>query len=469
MGIFSNNKSLSTSYDTNFDVVANENYDCTTGIAMTLIDVQKNDLALFEAAICSDMNEISAINEGYEVINEAATDIFKKIKELFLKLIEKIKGIFKAFMARFNGIFMDSKQLHTKYKNVIARNTNWKGFKVKDFRTLKSGVSGSLIEIINLNGEYVFANTATENCYTFDNLNPSKKFFDGGSITVKQALDKDNTIDADEIMDDLINVRLSKSLSNEIDAADLSNINKEFLDLIFEDAETKDGDDWSTSDILHGVVGDFLEDGDKNIKKIEQANTKLEGSIKSLVSKVNKETEKIIKTVSKGRLGKDYEYIGTKINFDNDDEIYKGTKKGSTKTNYAKISNSGINKKRANYYSNKGKAAYAINDYKVGGTEYKAGSHTNPSGNALPDMENIERLAGFYQRCATAEQTLVTKLTGARLNAIKFAVGQARKVWSSAAAYASVEHKNESYEYYTAVGEAVLYDYETDIHAPIYY
>jgi hypothetical protein len=49
----------------------------------------------------------------------------------------------------------------------------------------------------------------------------------------------------------------------------------------------------------------------------------------------------------------------------------------------------------------------------------------------------------------------------------KYALAQARRIWSSAAAYASVEHKNESYDYYTAVGEAVEHDTLTDLQAII--
>ena len=461
MGIYSGRSNNSyNNYFVDFDVAVNENYDCTTGIATALIDIQHNDLALFEAAICSDMGEITSLNEGYEVINEAASDIFKKIKELFLKLIEKIKGIFKAFMARFNGIFMDSKQLHTKYKNVIARNTNWKGFKVKDFRA-KKGNWSNIIDAIDSIGDYTYK-VSTDNLYEFADFKDDVKLI--GDITTKQVLDKDNTIDADDIMDALVAARLNDKLKAEVsDAADLANINKEFLDLIFEDAETKDGDDdWSTSDILHGVVGDVLVDGDKNIKKIEQANTKLEGTIKSLVNKVDKEAQKVIKAVSNGRLGKDFEYIQTSVNLAAGGTTGK-KKVSATASDRQEDNTSATNLRTAGADGKKRKYTKdgAYDDAnKVSGTNLEK---------SLNSMENIERLAGFYQRCATAEQTLVTKLTGARLNAIKFAVGQARKVWSSAAAYASVEHKNESYEYYTAVGEAVLYDYETDIHAPIYY
>ena len=464
MSIFSNNRILSVSDGEDFEVATNENYDCTTGVAMALIDIQQNDLALFEAAICSDMNEIGAMNEGYEVINEAASDIFKKIKELFLKLIEKIKGIFKAFMAKFNGIFMDCKQLYNKYNKTIAKNTNWKNFKVKDFRDLKSNVKNrNLLDVIEIHGGYYF--NYTNDTYGIDvdydddtNMINGK---DGGACTFKAITDKDNHIDNDDIMDELIKDRYHDDLADVVDSSNINDINKEFLDLIFEDPESRDGDDdWSTSDILHGVVGDFLQDGDKNIHKIEQYNKKLEGTLNNLVKKIDKEQQKITKAASNARLGKQYSYRASKIGVDDndDDEVVKGRKKSNAYVSDDKSSVNGI--EYVNKWDNTTKQRQLILT--------SSNARNIGSEKATDDLEILERLVGFYQRVASIEQTLVTKLTGARLNAIKFAVGQARKVWSAAAAYASIDHKNESYEYYTAVGEAALYEYESYIQAPVY-
>ena len=467
MGIYSGTRIGENYGYPDFEVATNENYDCTTGVAMALIDIQQNDLALFEAAICSDMGELSAMNEGYEVINEAASDIFKKIKELFLKLIEKIKGIFKAFMAKFNGIFMDCKQLYNKYNKTIAKNTNWKNFKVKDFRDKKSAYSNkNILEAIEEVGTYAYKTSGqTDNLYEFADFHGDQVLI--GSIKASEVYDKDNHIDAEDITDALITARFSSALKDEVsDSGDLNDINKGFLDVIFEDAESKDGDDdWSTSDILHGVIGDILQEGDKNTHKIEQGNNKLEGTLKSLVNKVDKEAQKVIKAVSNMRLGKDAEYTQTSVKLA--DAGQRGRAKKSATATSRVVTGAEDNKMRRHNTPDS-----QTRKFKSSGKEVKMYDNdterSTTTAKNLESMENIERLAGFYQRCATTEQTLVTKITGARLNAIKFAVGQARKIWSSAAAYASVDHKNESYEYYTAVGEAVLYDYETDIQAPVY-
>ena len=467
MSIFSNNRILSVSDGEDFEVATNENYDCTTGVAMALIDIQQNDLALFEAAIEGDFGEISAMNEGYEVINEAAMDIFKKIKELFLKLIEKIKGIFKSFMAKFDGIFMDCKQLYNKYNKTIAKNTNWKHFKVKDFRDLKSNIKNrNLLDVIEINGGYYFNYDKGDylidvDCEDDRNMISGE---DGGTCTFKAITDKDNHIDNDDIMDELIKNRYQNALVDVIDSSNINDINKEFLDLVFEDPESRDGDDdWSTSDILHGVVGDFLKDGDKNIHKIEQYNKKLEGTLNNLVKKIDKEQQKIAKAASNARLGKQYSYRSTRIDASGNDGTALGHKKNNTSvedsiTNDASRGTSYVIKYDNNSKYRQGEKTDGSGTIRVLGSGHKA----------IDELEILERLVGFYQRVASIEQTLVTKLTGARLNAIKFVVGQARKVWSAAAAYASVDHKNESYEYYTAVGEAALYEYESYIQAPVY-
>ena len=58
MGIYSGTRIGENYGYPDFEVATNENYDCTTGVAMALIDIQQNDLALFEAAICSDMKDM---------------------------------------------------------------------------------------------------------------------------------------------------------------------------------------------------------------------------------------------------------------------------------------------------------------------------------------------------------------------------------------------------------------------------
>ena len=414
MGIYSNTRYDSVGgYDV--DVAANESYNCVTGCAMALIEGYQNDFALFESAIHSDMAEIAAVNEGYEVINEGAKEVWNKLKEIFSKLLAKIKGIFKSFIARISGVFADSAALHKKYSPVISKNSNWKNFKAK-VRPFK-GNGADVIGFISDKGDYDYKSAYI---MTSTDLNMAV----AGSIKFSDVFKKDSDIDQDDIYSAVVSRSLGNDLANAINGGDINDIGKEFMDIIFDDEETKD--DWTSGDILHGYIGDLLKDATKNEDKIKKCNANMERNKEKIIKQINKESENITKALSNRRLN------------------------GSTGT--------------------KTPDKYAHSSVRVSECDKKKGSvSTTTSSNAFADteekLEKIERLAGFWQRYANAEQTVINKLTAARLAAYKFAITQARRVFSSAAAYASVDHKNESYDYYTAIGEAVEYDTLSDLQA----
>lgn len=414
MGIYSNTRYDSVGgYDV--DVAANESYNCVTGCAMALIEGYQNDFALFESAIHSDMAEIAAVNEGVEVINEGAKEIWNKLKEIFSKLLAKIKGIFKSFIARISGVFADSAALHKKYSPVISKNSNWKNFKAK-VRPFK-GNGADVIGFISDKGDYDYKSAYI---MTSTDLNMAV----AGSIKFSDIFKKESDIDQDDIYSAVVSRSLGNDLANAINGGDINDIGKEFMDIIFDDEETKD--DWTSGDILHGYIGDLLKDATKNEDKIKKCNANMESTIEKIIKQINKEAENVTKALSNRRLNGS---TGTK-----------------TPDNYA---HSSVNVSE--------------------GDKKKGSVSTSSSGTAFADteekLERIERLAGFWQRYANAEQTVINKLTAARLAAYKFAITQARRVFSSAAAYASVDHKNESYDYYTAIGEAVEYDTLSDLQA----
>ena len=379
---------------------------------MALIEGYQNDFALFESAIHSDMAEIAAVNEGVEVINEGAKEIWNKLKEIFSKLLAKIKGIFKSFIARISGVFADSAALHKKYSPVISKNSNWKNFKAK-VRPFKGG-GANIVEKISEVGIYKF--------YPSYEFSANETYKIGGSINVSDVYKKDSDIDQEDIYEAIIKTHLSSELGSNVSTPD--EINKEFMDALFDDEEVKD--EWTTGDILHSYIGDLLKDASKNENSIKKANTNIETTIERIIKQINKESENVSKILSNNRL-----------------------------------------EKSPDKYQNK--------QVKVSGSEVKDGKQqkgtvttTSLGGKQAKDeetIEKVERLAGFWQRYANAEQAVINKLTAARLGAYKFAITQARRVFSSAAAYASVDHKNESYDYYTAIGEAVEYDTLSDLQA----
>lgn len=424
MGIYSNTRYDSVGgYDV--DVAANESYNCVTGCAMALIEGYQNDFALFESAIHSDMAEIAAVNEGYEVINEGAREIWNKLKEIFSKLLAKLKGIFKSFIARISGVFSDSAALHKKYSPVISKNSNWKNFKAK-VRPFK-GNGADVMGYINDKGTYKY-----RSAYFYNSGSGTTKV---GSIKLSDVYKKDSDIDQDDIYSAVVSESLSNDLKSAINGDDINSIGKEFMDIIFDDEEVKD--EWTTGEILHGYIGDLLKDATKNEDKIKKCNANMESTIAKIISQINKESESISKALSNNRLNGPSG--GTKSPDSYDVRMTSVT--GGTSANKFKGTVSS------------GEDTTAKNSYSKRAAEKEA------------DLEKVERLAGFWQRYANAEQAVINKLTAARLGAYKFAITQARRVFSSAAAYASVDHKNESYDYYTAIGEAVEYDTLSDLQA----
>lgn len=414
MGIYSNTR-YDNLGDYNVDVAANESYNCVTGCAMALIEGYQNDFALFESAIHSDMAEIAAVNEGYEVINEGAKEVWNKLKEIFSKLLAKIKGIFKAFIAKISGVFADSANLYKKYSTVISKNSNWKNFKAK-VRPFK-GDGSNIVEKISSVGEYKFKSNyvmgGTANVTGIGNFN--------------KLTDKDNDIDQDDLCTAVCNASLNSELANNI--SKLDDINKEFTDLLFDDEETKD--EWTTGDILHSYIGGLLKDATKNETTIKKYNANMETTIERIIKQINKEAENVTKALSNVNLqnGKTpNSYTQGSVNVSDADSA------GKTRGSAAKKNDTGKNGNTIDW-------------------------------NRKESLEKLERLAGFWQRYANMEQAVINKLTAARLGAYKFAITQARRVFSSAAAYASVDHKNESYDYYTAIGEAVEYDTLSDLQA----
>lgn len=415
MGIYSNTR-YDNLGDYNVDVAANESYNCVTGCTMALIEGYQNDFALFESAIHSDMAEIAAVNEGVEVINEGAKEVWNKLKEIFSKLLAKIKGIFKSFIARISGVFADSANLYKKYSPVISKNSNWKSFKAK-VRPFK-GDGSNIIEKISSLGEYKFKSN-----YAMSGIANVPGIGNFAKLT-----DKDNDIDQDDLCSAVCNASLNSELANNI--SKLDDINKEFTDLLFDDEETKD--EWTTGDILHSYIGGLLKDATKNETTIKKYNANMETTIERIIKQINKEAENVTKALSN-------------VNLQN----------GKTPNSYTQGS-VGVSD--------------ADSTGKTRGSAAKKNDTVGKNGNTVDwrnkdSLEKLERLAGFWQRYANMEQAVINKLTAARLGAYKFAITQARRVFSSAAAYASVDHKNESYDYYTAIGEAVEYDTLSDLQA----
>ena len=402
MGIFTSNTLSSISGVDYSDLPALEGYDAVTGCATAMLEVHQNDMALFNAAIMEDFKEVAAMNEGVTVLNESASDVLNKIKEIFKKLLQKIKGIFNAFIAKLSQTFGSAESVYNKYKKQISAYNKWGKFEVKKFREVKG--KGSVLAKLAEVGKYA------------NNINYST---DADSFTNKVDLNKES-IDTDDINQALINRRIKdSSLKSDLDG-DFKNMDVAFMNAVYEDEDTKD--DWNVSDILGGNIGTLLEKnaGKKFKENIEAANKNLNDVISKIIADLEKEALKINDAAGAANRGE---------------------------TDKAKYTSKIIGVSSGDMDS-KGKQKYTKNI---------------ADGIEVVGSKELSQSIANLQKVAAQEQTLITSFTSARLKATKFAIAQARRVWSSAAAYSSTEHKNEGVEFYTAIGEAAEYDFISDM------
>lgn len=405
MGIFTNSDRTNIgSVDYAELIPANESYGCALGAAQALIDVYNNDMALFEAAIASDFSEVAAVNEGATIVavNEGAKEILTKVIEMFKKLLAKIKGIFEAFIAKLSSHCKDNKKLYDKYKNKITGANGWKDFKVKVRKPKDNDIRGKIDTIF----DYKITD-GSENGLTSYNI-------DGTDIMGLEftKLEKSDGYDSEEIKEKIMEARLDASVKDKIDG-DMKNMEVEYMDLLFDEEELED--EWSLGDITGLWVGGLLADGNKWETAVKKANDKLTRCISKVINELDKiKTETSKKYLDKGSYDRN----------------------ASHKTQGVTVkSNLSIERKDM------------PTDYENTGASY----------------ENELKRYSAIQRVASNEQEVITKFTNTYMNVVKFALAQARKVWTSAAAYVSTH--NEGAEFYQAVGETYAFNFISDMEA----
>ena len=413
MGIYTSNRYFGGEVpDYAAQIPANEAYDAAFGCAHILADCQTNDMALFESAIFNDMQEVMAVQEGVQVVNENAfTNVIKKIVEMFKKLLAKIKGIFSAFLAKLAGAFKNGKDLVKKYEKQIIKYSNWKDLKIKGIRKPKSDdIKGALENLFTMKIQTAYklpddvkkATDAENDPFTgITGFETAKKVKDADSEDLKCAL----------VSEKYVAFKVS----------DYKELDTEIKDHLYDEEDTLDGEDDIKS-------ASFFS---KSWIKTVLSDEKWESDVRKVADKMDKVINKIIDDLNKvdDNLAKHMTNKDTKGNvanlhgrdFGHTDEIKKDTSVTGADTD---VSNS-----------------------------QKFGT-TNVSAETAKDInEKFQVYIHALQTIASNEQEVITKVTSLYMENIKFATAQARKIWTAAAAWSSTTHK-ESVEYYQALGEA---------------
>ena len=417
MGIYTNNRYFGEAYNYAAEIPANEAYDAAFGCAHIMADNQANDMALFESAIYSDMAEVMSLQEGTQVVNENAfTDVIKKIVEMFKKLLAKIKGIFNAFLAKLAGAFKNGKDLVKKYEKQIIKYSNWKDLKIKGIRKPRNGKDDIKSAIFGTGSTCAFK-FAINDAYQIDSRKDTADTAYAPSIgSTPWTTSKIKDADTEELK-----LALLKAYTN-VNVSDYKEFSEKVTEFLYDEEDTFDGEDDKissstfTSKWIKGVLMD-----EKWESEVKKTNDNLDKIINKIIDDLNKTNNNLATFIQKNS------------------ESDKATFKGSNNGKWEFRNNTGdVNKD-----SRAGDSVAA--DF-----EKETGNGRNASKLKASDLQQCIQAC---QKVASNEQEVITKVTSEYMSQVKFAMAQARKMWTAAAAWSSTTHK-ESVEYYQALGEA---------------
>ena len=125
MGIYSSNRT-GLNYYSGEEIVADESYVGTLGCYNALIDMERNNRAIFEAGIARDFQEAVMVNEGASdeeilAFTEASVSgLLSSFKAMVKKIWEKIKGVFNTFLKKLDTVIIrDNKKFVEKYQRQV--------------------------------------------------------------------------------------------------------------------------------------------------------------------------------------------------------------------------------------------------------------------------------------------------------------------------------------------------------------
>lgn len=129
-------------------IAIDENYNCSYGAALALVEGAQNDYAMFKAMIGADYKEINICREsaGYVRENELSSlheategGLWKKIKDFFIRLATKIKSIFNNFIAKITSLWKDDKKYVDAHLKDVENKSNIGNLAVK-WRKVKDNI-----------------------------------------------------------------------------------------------------------------------------------------------------------------------------------------------------------------------------------------------------------------------------------------------------------------------------------------
>jgi hypothetical protein len=381
------------------------------------------------------MNEVMSLQEGYQVVNENAfTNIIKKIVEMFKKLIAKIKGIFKSFIAKLDGVFKSGKDLVKKYEKQILKYHNWKEFKVKNIRKPKNNGNTIRDKVDSLFSIHISNNY---NIPSTDNRN--------WPLTTKILGKTEKEISDMDAEDLRIHIIKEGGYLSGVNISNFGELSELVTDHLWDDEDTLDGDDdkISSSFFTTAWIKGVLED-DKWKKDVEKTNKNCEDKINKIIDDLKKIDDKLAKEVS-----------DKKINADDRVRMKSGNPQGFNLADSSK--NIGKDDKAQSGYKDFELSRNTQNMYDD--SDLNKNYNMTSLGATYGD---IQKYIHALQKVASNEQEVITKVTSEYMSQVKFAIAQAKKIWSAAASYSSTTHKEDA-SYYQALGECAAEQVYSDM------
>lgn len=281
MGIYSANRT-GLGYYSDAEVPVDESYVGTIGCYNALIDMERNNHAIFENFIARDFEEATMVYEGAHeddliAFTEASLGgFFQSFKAMIMKIWEKIKGIFSTFLKKLDSVIIrDNKKYVDKYqKEVRTKNLSKMKYKVCKYakedglNELKKKLGENNATFTTIADEAV--NIIADSAPNFDKIKKLTEDGDYESYVIEQAL------------------------GSKFKSVELNELAKEIHDYCFDSEESEEG--LKTEDLTQIIL---VLRGDKTKSEIEKAQRQ-----------TNKHFSNVLKTLDKyakdlSKVGKD--------------------------------------------------------------------------------------------------------------------------------------------------------------------
>ena len=249
MGIYSLNRT-ELDYYSEEEIVADESYNGIIGSCNALIDMERNNRAIFEAGIARDFQEAVMVNEGadeeelYAFAEASLGGFIDSFKSMVKKIWEKIKGVFNTFLRKLDTVIIrDNKKFVDKYQREV-RTKNLSKLKYKYSKEL-AGFGELRKALVPGAGLQTEADNILNTLGHKKDMEKYKKYLDDG-----------------EMESYVITTCVSSKLKN----VEMKDLAKEIHEMCFDSEESEEGLDAAR---LTNII--VILQGDKIKKEVEDA------------------------------------------------------------------------------------------------------------------------------------------------------------------------------------------------------